>query len=110
MESAPGAGWGGARKAAEWEAELKNFEARWFVEHPLSDQTIAALHSALRDGIFFCCDDGRARLSEIVDDPIWVERLNSWAYEALSCRGSWARDYEGAIRKLDEHLAAPYTP
>ena len=72
-------------------------------KHPLDETTVAAILAAFVQGKPLCCETGLKTLAEIGLDECWIVYLNDWAYEYLSCTGSYQPDgshYEASLKKL----------
>ena len=76
-------------------------------EHPLSEETVAAILAAFVEGKPLCCEKGLKTLFEIGLDECWILDLNEWAYENVGCHkydqpGGCC--YEAGLKKLCHKL------
>lgn len=96
-------------------AEAADLAVDDFVEthcrsYPLTAKQQRELRTTLQTGHQLCCEAGREALAKIVD-PIWVEVINGWAYENLTCRKAPVpRTKAEQLQRLDEQLKEWMSP
>jgi hypothetical protein len=85
-----------AEKDAEIERLTKLLEERSHLPpdehravHPLSEAQKNRVRELYQRGEPLCCRTGKHNLLQIINDVVWVEYINDWAYERLGCSSAW---------------------
>lgn len=94
-------------KATQAEEVMMVAGRRHRSEHPLDEETVAAIQAAFTQGKPLCCETGLKTLYDIGLDECWIVYLNEWAYEYIGCSyydrpsGTY---YEQSLKKLHRKL------
>ncbi len=81
---------------------LKEADKHHRVKRPLNQSEKDAILGAFSQGKPLCCSAGHKMLTELGLDECWVDYLNDWAYEALSCTGFHKPDGDHYAQGLED--------